>query len=462
MWPSTIGGGRGHWQILNPVHSTAARHRIVIVGGGAAGLELATSLGDSLGRKGNAEVTLIDKARSHVWKPKLHEIAAGSMDVGLHEVSYLAQAHWHGFRFRIGELTGIDRDRREVRVAPFTDDDGVQMTPARSFGYDTLVIAIGSLSNEFGTPGVTEHALKLETMADARAFHRRLVNTCIRAHAQHEALAPHQLHVAIIGAGATGVELAAELHRTTRELIAYGLDRIDPDRDLRLHVIEAADRVLPSLPERVSASARQSLEELQVQVHTGARVAAVEPRIVRLVDGRQIPAELIVWAAGVKAPDFLRDIAGLETNRINQLVVRPTLQTTRDDAIFAIGDCAACPWPQGNDGKGGTVPPRAQAAHQQAVLMARQIRRRLQGKPLAEYRYRDFGSLVSLSEFSTVGNMMGSVFGRGMMIEGLVARWMYLSLYKMHEVALHGFAKVSLDTIARFITRRTEPHVKLH
>ncbi len=463
-------------QAVNAAADTAAsglhagRHRIVIVGGGAAGLELATSLGDALGRKGKAEVTLIDKARSHVWKPKLHEIAAGSMDVGLHEVSYRAQAHWHGFRFRVGELTGIDRDRQQVHIAPFTDDDGVQMTPARSFDYDTLVIAIGSLSNEFGTPGVAAHALKLETMADAQVFQRRLVNACIRAHAQHDALAPHQLQVAIIGAGATGVELAAELHRSTRELITYGLDRIDPDRDIRLHVIEAADRVLPGLPERVSASAQRLLDGLAVQVHTQAKVAEVLPNRVRLADGREIPAELIVWAAGVKAPDFLRDIAGLETNRINQLVVRPTLQTTRDDAIFAIGDCAACPWPQANAGKGGTVPPRAQAAHQQATLMARQVRRRMAGRPLAEYRYRDFGSLVSLGEFSTVGNMMGGAlvgkfggkFAGSLMIEGLVARWMYLSLYKMHELALHGFTKVTLDTIARFITRRTEPHVKLH
>ena len=230
-------------------------HRIVIVGGGAAGLELATTLGDKLGRRGRAIVTLIDQARSHVWKPKLHEIAAGSMDVGLHEVSYRAQAHWHGFRFRVGQMTGIDRELREVHVAPFVDEDGQQITPARSFGYDTLVIAVGSQSNDFGTPGVAEHALKLETTADARRFHRRMVSALIRAHAQREPLAPHQLQVAIIGAGATGVELCAELHHTTRQLVAYGLDRIDPERDLRLHLIEAAPRVLPGLPERVSSAA---------------------------------------------------------------------------------------------------------------------------------------------------------------------------------------------------------------
>ncbi len=437
-------------------------HRIVIVGGGAGGLELATALGNKLGRRGKASVTLIDQARSHVWKPKLHEIAAGSMDVGLHEVSYRAQAHWRGFRFRVGQMIGLDRQRREVHVAPFIDEDGVEVTPARSIGYDTLVIAVGSQSNDFGTPGVSEYALKLETTADARAFQRRLVNACIRAHAQHEPLAPHQLRVAIIGAGATGVELAAELHRATRELVAYGLDRIDPDKDLQLHLIEASARVLPGLPERVSASAQQLLQLLGVEVHTSAKVAEVLPRAVRLVDGRQIPAELVVWAAGVKAADFLRDIGGLENNRINQLVVRPTLQTTRDDDVFAIGDCAACPWPEADHGEGGFVPPRAQAAHQQASLMVKQIGRRMAGKPLADYRYRDFGSLVSLGEFSTVGNMMGGLAGRGMVIEGFMARVMYLSLYKMHELALHGFSKVALDTMARLIARRTDPHVKLH
>jgi NADH dehydrogenase len=164
-----------------------------------------------------------------------------------------------------------------------------------------------------------------------------------------------------------------------------------------------------------------------------------------------------VWATGIKAADFLKDLGGLETNRINQLVVRPTLQTTRDDNVFALGDCAACPWP-GH----GTVSPRAQAAHQQATHLYNQIRRRLAGKPLQDYAYRDFGSLVSLGEFSTVGNMMGGFVSGSLMVEGAFARVMYLSLYKMHELALHGPAKVSLDTLARLISRRTEPQVKLH
>ena len=437
-------------------------HRVVIVGGGAGGLELATRLGDTLGRRGQAEITLIDSARTHVWKPKLHEIAAGSMDMSAHEVGYMAQSHWHHFRYRVGAMVGLDRERREVLVAPFIDDEGQQVTPQRAVGYDTLVVAIGSQSNDFGTPGVAEHAMKLESPADAMRFHARVVNACIRAHAQTTPLRPEQLHVAIIGAGATGVELAAELHRTTREMVAYGLDRVDADKDIRVSVIEAAPRVLPALPERLSKATESLLRELGVEVHTNAKVAAVQPGGVSLSDGRLLPAELIVWAAGVKAADFLKDLAGLETNRINQLVVLPTLQTSRDANVFVIGDCAACPWPEANNGKGGFVPPRAQAAHQQASHMAAQIKRRLAGKPLKDYRYRDFGSLVSLGEYSTVGNMMGGLIGGSLMIEGLFARLMYESLYKMHELALHGVSKVALDTLARLIVRRTEPHVKLH
>jgi NADH dehydrogenase len=433
-------------------------HQIVVVGGGAGGLELVTRLGDKLGRRGKAAVTLIEKKRTHLWKPLLHEVAAGSMDIGMHELDYLAQAHWHGFRYRVGEMSGLDRSRRLVHVAPFRDEEGLLVTARQSVPYDTLVLAVGSLSNDFGTPGAKEHAILLESQAEAERFHRRLVNACIRAHTQAEPLRPEQLQVAIIGAGATGTELAAELHRTMRQLVAFGLDRIDPDKHIKIHLIEGGQRILPALPERLSSAAQRLLEGLQVKIHTSAMVSQVLPNGVRLASGQFIAAELVVWAAGVKAPDVLKDLAGLESNRLNQLVVLPTLETTRDPNIFALGDCAACPWP----GHQQPVPPRAQAAHQQATHMLKQLQRRLAGKPLLAWRYRDFGSLVALGHYSTVGNLMGRLIGRSLFIEGYIARLMYRSLYKMHQLALHGVTKVSLDTLARVITRRTEPHVKLH
>lgn len=433
-------------------------HKIVIVGGGAGGLELATRLGEALGRRGKAHITLIDRNWTHIWKPTLHEIAAGSMDMGDHEVGYLAQAHWHGFRFRIGEMTGIDRAKREVHVASFVDAESKEVTPERSFPYDTLVISVGSQCNDFGTPGVREYALKLETATDARRFHARMINACVRAHAQPGPLRPEQLHVAIIGAGATGIELAAELHHTTREVVAYGLDRVDAEKDIKLVVIEAAPRVLPALPERLSSATEGLLRKLGVEVLTNAKVAEVLPNAVRLADGRELPAELVVWAAGVKAADFLARLDGLETNRINQLLVRQTLQTTLDENIIAMGDCACCPWPE----KNGFVPPRAQAAHQQASHLFRQLQRRIKGKPMQDFHYQDYGSMVSLGKFSTVGSMMGGLMKGSLFIEGSFAKLMYISLYKMHELALHGWPKVTLDSLIRLITRRTEPHVKLH
>jgi NADH dehydrogenase len=433
-------------------------HHIVIVGGGAAGLELATMLGDRLGQHKKAEISLVERARTHIWKPHLHEVAAGTMDVGRDAVDYVAQAYDHHFRYRIGEMIGLDRAHREVHLAASYDAEGSEVTPARSVPYDTLVIAVGSTSNDFGTPGAKEFALSLDTQEQAVRFHQRLVNRFFRANSQAGPVQPGQLHVTIIGAGATGTELAAELHRTTRQVVAYGLDRIDPEKDLKITLVEAAERILPAVPPRVGAGATRLLQGLGIDVRTQARVVEVRPDGVRLADGDFIPSELVVWAAGVKAPDLLQDLDGLEASRSNQLVVTPSLKTTRDPDVFALGDCAFLIPP----GETRPVPPRAQAAHQQASHLARQMRHRLAGKALEPFQYRDFGSLVSLGEYSTVGNLMGFLRGRGLFIEGYFARLMYRSLYKMHRRALHGWWSVLLDTTARALTRRTEPRVKLH
>jgi NADH dehydrogenase len=436
----------------------ATLHEIVIVGGGAAGLELATGLGNTLARHKRARITLVDKARAHLWKPLLHSVAAGSLDFDEHALDYLAQAHWHHFSYRFGELIELDRERKLIQLAPTYDEEGVEITPQRSLHYETLVIAIGSITNDFGTPGVSQHAIPLETLEQAVRFNHRLVNACIRADAQPDPVRPGQLHVVIVGAGATGTELAAELHRTTREVVAFGLDRIDPERDIHITLIEAADRVLPALPSRISDATTQLLKSLRVDIRTKSKATEVSADGVQLADGGFIPSELVIWSAGVKGPDVLSHLDGLETNPIGQLVVTSTLQTTLDPNIFAIGDCAACP----QTGGAGDVPPRAQAAHQEASHLVKQLPRRLRGEPLNPYVYRDFGSLVSLGRFSTVGNLMGFLVGKNFFIEGYFARLMYRSLYKMHEAALHGVANVILSTIGRTFRRRNAPVVKLH
>src|SRR5271167_28394 len=287
--------------------SDSSPHHIVVVGGGAGGLELATRLGESLGKSARARITLVDRSRTHVWKPLLHSIAAGSLKRSQDELNYLAQAHWSHFRYRNGEMIGLDRAAKTITLAPLEDEDGREITPQSSLAYDTLVIAVGSVTNDFGTPGAAKFAVPLDTPEQASRFNRRLVNAFLRAQNQHEPIRPAQLHVAIIGAGATGAELAGELHHTSRDIIAYGLDRIDPQRDLRIVLIEAADRILPALPPRISTAVLEELVKIGVTVRTGARVAEVLQDGVRLSDGEIIPSELVVWSAGVKAPDFLAD-----------------------------------------------------------------------------------------------------------------------------------------------------------
>ena len=434
--------------------SSASAHRVVIVGGGAGGLELATTLGDRLGKRGLAHVTLADRSRTHLWKPLLHEVAAGSMDIHAHQLDYLAQARWHGFTFALGALESLDRASHQVRVAPVLDDEGTAILPARALPYDTLVIAIGSESNDFGTPGVRDHAFTIDNAWQAHLFHRRLVNACFRANYAKDG---RVLHIAIVGAGATGVELAAELHNTLRVLSAYGLENFRPDRQIRIALLEAGPRILPGLPEYIAKETQRTLKSLEIEVLLGDPVVEVTADTVRTKSGREIPAGFTVWAAGIRCAPLLSRLDGLESNRIHQLLVLDTLQSTLDPDVFALGDCAAAPWkPQ------RLVPPRAQAAHQQASHLFKTIGRRIAGRPARAFVYRDFGSLVSLGNYQSVGTLMGFASGGTLRVEGWIARMFYISLYRLHLWALHGFWRMALDTLARMIRSQTDPKVKLH
>ncbi len=343
---------------------TTPLKKIVIVGGGAGGLEMATQLGHKLGRKKKAKITLVDRNHSHLWKPLLHEVATGSLDEGVDALSYLAHARNHGFQFQLGSVIDIDREAKTITIAELRDEKGELLVPERKIAYDTLVMALGSTSNDFNTPGVKENCIFLDNPHQARRFHQEMLNLFLKYSAN---------------LGANGKV------------------------------------------------------------------------------GEYIEADLMVWAAGIKAPDFLKDIGGLETNRINQLVVEPTLQTTRDPDIYAIGDCASCPRPEG-----GFVPPRAQAAHQMATCAMNNILAQMNGKPLKNYQYKDHGSLVSLSNFSTVGSLMGNLTRGSMMIEGRIARFVYISLYRMHQIALHGYFKTGLMMLVGSINRVIRPRLKLH
>jgi NADH:ubiquinone reductase (H+-translocating) len=434
----------------------ASPHHIVVVGGGAGGLVLATKLGDRLGRRGKARITLVDCALTHIWKPLLHEVAAGTFGADGDALDYFAHARAHHFRFEFGQMSGLDRTRRELILEPVTDPSGAEMVPGRRLGYDTLVIAVGSVLNDFGVPGVREHCLYLDSAPQAERIHQQVFGRFLRGHAEVGSSVERRLRFAIVGAGATGVEFAAELRHAARQLVGYGLRGFDPDRDIEVRLIEAAPSVLPALPERLQQATERALGALGVDLHTSEQVERVTAEGVHTRSGRLLPADLTVWTAGVKGPAWLSDLDGLEVNRLNQLVVDQTLKVTRDEHVFALGDCAACPRP----GSDRPVPPRAQAAHQQAHLLARSLARRLDGRAALPFVYKDYGSLISLSS-STIGNLMGNLF-KSITIEGFLARLAYLSLYKKHQISLHGLSEVTLMALANLLHRRTRPQLKLH
>ncbi|SNC58964.1 NAD(P)/FAD-dependent oxidoreductase [Sodalis endosymbiont of Henestaris halophilus] len=433
---------------------TMALKKIVIVGGGAGGLELATNLGHKLGRHQRADVTLVDRDHSHLWKPRLHEVATGLLDEGLDAISYMGHAHLHDFHFQLGNMINIDRKQQQVLLDEIRDEQGELLVTTRQLDYDILVIAIGSTANDFGTPGIKEHCILLDNPRQARRFHNKMLNLFLKFSAKGDS--EEKVNIVIVGGGATGVELSAELHNAVHKLNSYGLKVLN-SQALNITLVEAGERILPALSQRISAVAHQELTKLGVRVLTKTIVTSADDGGLHTKDGEYIQAELMVWAAGIKAPDFMKDLAGLETNLINQLVVKSTLQTTRDPNIFAIGDCASCVMPDGD-----LVPPSAQAAHQMAAHAHDNILALLRGNMLKSYTYKDHGTLVSLSRFNTIGSLMGNLMRGSMMIEGCIARAVYIALYRMHQIELHGYIKTGLIILVGIINRVIRPHLKLY
>lgn len=441
-----------------PAGAAARKTQIVVVGGGAGGLELVRKLGARYGRKRH-DIILVERNRTHIWKPLLHEVAAGALDANLDELGYRAHCRRWGYRYFHGSIADIDRAAREVVLAPMLDEDGRELVAEHRIRYDWLVLAVGAVTNDFGTPGVREHCLFLDDREAADRFRNRLLNQCLRVSRRMVTGqgADERVRIVIVGGGATGVELAAELYNAAAGLRHYGLEVFDESR-LSVTLVEAGPRILPALPERLSEAAQRALEALGVRVLTATKVTSAEAGAILIDDGRRIEGDLMVWAAGVRGPDVLDGIGGLETTRNRQIVVRETLQSTVDERIFALGDCAFFR-PEGAE---RPIPPRAQAAHQMAETVFRNLVAAQEGRPLRPFVYRDRGSLVSLSRYSTVGSLMGSLSGRSMAVEGMVARLMYLSLYRMHLLAIHGWWKGWALILVGHVNAVVRPRLKLH
>ncbi|WP_175882708.1 NAD(P)/FAD-dependent oxidoreductase [Burkholderia sp. BCC0044] len=424
--------------------------RIVIVGGGIAGLQLATRLGERLGRSGRAQITVVDRSPTHIWKPMLHTIAAGTRDVQQQQVIFLAHARDHGYTYQPGEVKGLDRARRRVQLGEIRSQDGDVVVDARELEYDVLILALGSQANDFGVPGVREHCYFIDSQQQAETFNEALRMRVFRSIARDE-----PFRVAIVGAGATGVELAAELSRLLEVAQAYG-DETVRER-LQLTLLESGPRILNAFPPRISASAQRRLEQIGFRVLTSTRVTSADANGFHYGDGSFAEADLMVWAAGVKAPDFMQGLGGLDTNRANQIVVGATLQATGDEHVFAIGDCASLQL----DGQERPLPPTAQVATQQAEHLAKHLPAWLDGTPLPPFAFHDFGALVSISDYDAFGTLGQFGFFRGGFIQGRFAQFSHLMLYRRHQQALHGFSKATLLWIAERINGWVQPRIRL-
>lgn len=428
---------------------------IVVVGGGAGGLELACKLGRTLGP---ARVTLVDSRLYHIWKPSLHEVAAGTLDIHQEGLSYQMLAHDNGFTFVYGALTALDAAARRLTVGAIMSEANEQVLPERSLDFKSLVIAVGSTSNYFGVPGAQQHTISLNATEDAERFRLSLLKLLTMAELKKSQHPDAGLDIVIIGGGATGVELAAELREASSVYASYGFHHLEPRRDVRITLLEGAPRILAPLTERVSAAALKLLQQRGITVVTECRVTAIDAGKVSDAKGNSYPADLCVWAAGIRAPEFLATL-GLPTNKAGQIEVDACLRVKGFDGIYALGDCAACA-----DAEGKPVPPRAQAAHQQADYLRAALLRQAAGKPAftRPFAYRDYGSLVSFGHTTTVGSLMGSLKGLSWFVEGFFARMMYLSLHLLHHQAVLGSVRTGVLAVARFLIKRSTPLVKLH
>lgn len=425
-------------------------YEIVIVGGGAGGLELASRLGRAFGRRiGPERVLLVDRSHFHIWKPTLHEVAAGTLNPQQEGLSYSILSRNNHFSFMLGELVAFDPEGKKLTLAALKDEHGEEIIPERTISFGNCVLAMGSGSNFFGTPGAAEHAFVLENARDAQHFQQRLLALFAKAaYSQGK-----QLDVVIVGAGATGVELSAELMEAYHEI--QGATGSKQHFHMHITLVEGAPRVLAGLPEKVSLQAMYALRAKHITVLTDTKVQAIHANRVETSRG-ELPADVIVWAAGIKAAERNQRF-GLPVNRLNQFEVNDRLQTTVE-GVYAMGDCSACPW---HDGK--FVPARAQAAHQQARYLARRFMALYAGKPFDDiFVYRDSGSLVSLGDNQGVGNLMGSLAGKNFFIEGLIAKYMYMSLHLMHHKVILGWRKTALLALARIFQTRVSGRLKLH
>lgn len=386
-------------------------HHVLVVGAGFGGIAVVRGL-----RSAPVRVTLVDANNFHTFQPLLYQVATAGLDVGdvAHPIRNIFRGrHGSSVRVVVGEVTAIDVGARSVALG-----DG------RRLDYDTLVLAAGAVTTDFGVPGVAEHAFALKTMDDAVALRLHLLQQFERADAGPRPVPRGALDVVVSGGGPTGVEMAGGIAELYSMVLVDDFPEL-PVADARILLVEPQQRVLAPFHPDSSEHATERLRRMGVDVRTGVGIASVDADGATLTDGERVDAATVVWAAGVQANPLAAQL-GVDLGRGGRIPVEPDLSVVDRPDVFALGDIALA-----SDPDGAPLPQVAQPAIQGGGHVAEQIRRRLDGQPTEPFRYVDKGSMATIGRHSAVTELPS-----GLRLDGFLG---WLAWLGLHLVYLMGF-----------------------
>jgi len=380
--------------------TSAAKHRVVVVGGGFGGLQAVQKL-----RHGPFDLTLIDRRNFHLFQPLTYQVATGALSPG--EIAYPLRAIFKrhsNVRVLLAEVSDVDLEAREVHLQSVGEVVAPPTVP-----YDTLIVAGGSAYSYFGHDEWREFAAEVKSLESALAVRGRILSAFEAAEMESD---PDQraawLTFAIVGAGPTGVEMAGQIGELARDTLRLDFDEVDP-RNGRILLIEASDRILTSFPPSLSAKAQRSLERLGVTPMLGWTVVGIDAESVTISDGagktQRIPARTVIWAAGVTASGLgkrLGELTGAELDRAGRIAVQADLTLPGHPEVFALGDMVRI---RGADGSVVTYPGVAPAAMQQGRYVAKVVRARLESQHTPPFRYHDKGNLATIGRGAAVADI---------------------------------------------------------
>ncbi|MBW3613531.1 MAG: NAD(P)/FAD-dependent oxidoreductase [Chloroflexi bacterium] len=410
-------------------------HRVVILGGGFAGVETARHLERLTGRREDVEVWLVNRENFTLFTPLLPEVCSGNLEARHCVTALRAQLRRPSSWAVTAEVQRIDSDAKQVVVV---GGDGER----HRLNYDTLVLALGGETATFGITGITEYAVGMKTLADAFALRNRVIEMLERADLERNRDERRaQLTFVVGGGGFSGVETAGELEDFVRRVRKRFYPKIR-EEELGFHIVELKDRVLPEMPEDMGTYAARKLRTRGYQIHLGTSLKEVrEDGVVVGESGTFIPARTVVWTGGVKPSPIVGE-AGIEVDRAGRAIVGPTMATSRE-GIWAIGDNALIPKAE----EEGHHAPTAQNAVREAKRLARNILATIDGRPgdVQPFRYDVLGTLASIGSHTGVGVVFG------VKVRGLLAWFMWRGYYWSRVPGVGGKARVALDWFANFL-----------